>query len=62
MPKHKQMPVPDSAIHLINSLGGPPLPTGVPPKMLNVIMENFAASQAPASSCRVAAALAGHRH
>lgn len=53
--------LPDTAIHHINSLGGPPLPTGVPTTMLKVIMENRAASEAPISSCRVAVALAS-RH
>jgi hypothetical protein len=52
------MTLPDAAIHQINSLGGPPLPTGVPNSSLKVIMENIAASQAPLSSCMVAVALA----
>lgn len=51
----------DSAIQQINSLGGPPLPSGVPVSMLKVIMENIAASQAPTSSCRVAQSLASRK-
>ena len=49
--------VPDSTIQQINSLGGPPLPTGVSMTTLKVILENRAAAQAPVSSCRVALAL-----
>jgi hypothetical protein len=48
----------DVAIQQINSLGGPPLPLGVSPQNLKVIMENVSASQSPLSSCRVAMALA----
>jgi hypothetical protein len=48
----------DAAIQQINSLGGPPLPMGVSPQQLKVIMENVAASQSPLSSCRIAIALA----
>lgn len=48
----------DAAIMQINSLGGPPLPTGVSPTALKVIMENIAAAQAQTSASRVAAALA----
>jgi hypothetical protein len=48
----------DNAIQQINSLGGPPLPTGVSNQTLKVIMENIAASEAALSSCRVAVAMA----
>ncbi len=48
----------DTAIQQINSLGGPPLPFGVSPEQLRVVMENVAASQSPLSSCRVAIAMA----
>ena len=58
MPTLAHMSLPDAAIHQINRLGGPPLPTGVPTSSLKVIMENIAASQAPLSSCLVAVALA----
>lgn len=58
MPTLTPMSISDAAIHQINSLGGPPLPTGVSSSMLKVIMENRAASESPLSSCRVAVALA----
>lgn len=57
MPKNKNKHMSDAAVHLINSLGGPPLPTGVPASALNVIIENIAASQAAPSTCRVASSL-----
>lgn len=47
----------DVAIQQINSLGGPPLPMGVSPQKLKVIMENVAASQSPFNRCRVALTL-----
>lgn len=47
----------DDAIQQINSLGGPPLPLGVSPQKLRVIMENVAAAQTQLSSCRVATAM-----
>ena len=58
MHKINMMTLSDSAIQQINSLGGPPLPTGVSTPMLKVIMENIAASEAPLSTCRVAMAMA----
>jgi hypothetical protein len=62
MPTKTSTMLPDSAIQQINSLGGPPLPAGVPVSMLKVIMENIAASEAPTSSCRIAVALASRSH
>lgn len=47
----------DIAIDQINSLGGPPLPTGVPNHLLKVMLENMAASQTATSSSRIAGAL-----
>jgi len=48
----------DAAIQQINSLGGPPLPLGVSPQKLRVIMENVSSAQSTLSSLRVATALA----
>jgi hypothetical protein len=39
MPKPNKTILPDSAIQQINSLGGPPLPTGISAKTLKVILE-----------------------
>jgi len=47
----------DAAIKDINSLGGPPLPLGVSPQQLRVILENVAASQTQLSNCRIASAI-----
>jgi hypothetical protein len=47
----------DVAIQQINSLGGPPLPMGVSPEQLKVIMENVSASQSPFNSCKAALTL-----
>lgn len=38
---------PEEAIHQINSLGGPPLPTGVSAARLKVILENRRAAGSP---------------
>lgn len=54
MPNATAPSVPDACIHLINSLGGPPLPTGTPVPILKVIMENQAAAQAQRSRLRLA--------
>ena len=62
MPQNKPKYLPDAAIHLINSLGGPPLPTGVTAPTLNVIIENISASHTVTSSCRVATSLAIRRY
>lgn len=50
------------AIQQINSLGGPPIPTGLPNANLKVLMENRAAADAALSSYRIAAALASRHH
>lgn len=54
-------PVANASIHLINTLGGPQLPTGVSVGTLNVILENFAAAETIPSSCRIASYLASRR-
>lgn len=51
----------ENAIHQINSLGGPPLPTGVSTTTLKVILENRAASQTIPSLCRIAEAMLARR-
>lgn len=58
MPTLTPMSLTDAAIQQINSLGGPPLPTGVSMAKLKIILENRAASESPLSSCRIAEALA----
>jgi hypothetical protein len=61
MPKNPSL-LSDTAIQQINSLGGPPLPLGVSPQKLRVIMENVSASQVSLSNLRIATALsARHR-
>lgn len=54
MPLPNQTVLPDTSIQQINSLGGPPLPTGVSTKTLKVILENRAAADTQLSSCRIA--------
>ncbi len=54
MPNAIAPAIPDACIQLINSLGGPPLPTGTPVPILKVILENQAASQAQRSRLRLA--------
>lgn len=61
MPKTPMKFLSDSVINQINSLGGPPLPTGMSSQTLRVIMENRAASEAALSTCRVAVAMATRR-
>jgi|GEM_PF-3124053 len=56
MPKSTSL-LSDDAIRQINSLGGPPLPLGVSPQKLRVIMENVADSHVSLPTCRVAVAL-----
>jgi hypothetical protein len=61
MPKPNKTILPDSAIQQINSLGGPPLPTGISAKTLKVILENRAAAEAHPSSCRMANQMTARR-
>lgn len=58
MSKTSTLFLPDSAIRQINSLGGPPLPTGVSTQTLKVIMENRAASTTALFNCKMAVSLA----
>lgn len=51
----------DIIIEQINSLGGPPLPLGLPVPLLKVAMENVTASRTAPVSCRVASTLTNHR-
>jgi len=58
MPKTITRPVPtDMAIAQINSLGGPPLPTGMSAPTLQVILENRSAAQVAQAGYRIANAL-----
>jgi hypothetical protein len=52
----------DAAIQQINSLGGPPLPTGISAKTFKVILENRSASEAQMSNYHIASKLATRRH
>ncbi len=61
MPTKPLVALSATAIEQINSLGGPPLPTGISAPALNILMENMAAAQAPPSLCRVAASFAARR-
>jgi hypothetical protein len=47
MPYAAALRFPEEAIHQINSLGGPPLPTGVSAARLKVILENRRAADSP---------------
>ncbi|HEY9746993.1 MAG TPA: hypothetical protein V6C99_12335 [Oculatellaceae cyanobacterium] len=62
MAKPNKTMLPDSVIHQINSLGGPPLPTGISAKTLKVILENRASAEAKLYNCHVATKLATRRH
>lgn len=62
MPKPNKTILSDSAIEQINSLGGPPLPTGISAKTLKVILENRAASETQLTNCRMATRVAARRH
>jgi hypothetical protein len=62
MPQPNKTMLSDAAIQQINSLGGPPLPTGISAKTLKVILENRCASEAQMSNYHIASKLATRRH
>lgn len=62
MPQKQSNTLSKLAITQINTLGGPPLPTGVSRMTLKVIMENVASAEAIVNNYRVYAALESWRH